>query len=147
MEAIIRSDNGSLLQRFLSETGEIRVIDGALVTEEESIPAISFSIQGRALRCASTLVQIGVTASQVECAEIMRIAFINDDIEAMNQFLKKVDKNTLTKYLFEVFFILKHLKTNKKNTEQNCILSSSGPGPRSGQGPRSGRQVQVRSRD
>ena len=108
VEAIVRSDNDDLLRRFLSETGEIKVIDGALVTdqeEEESIPAISFSIRGLALRCASTLVQIGVRASQEECAEIMRIAFINDDIEAMDQFLKNADKSTLTKYLFEVIYI------------------------------------------
>ena len=102
VEAIVRSDNGGLLQRFLSETGEIRVIDGALVTDEESIPAISFSIRGLALRCATILVQIGVRANQEECAEIMRIAFNNDDIEAMNTLLKNADENTLTKYLFEV---------------------------------------------
>ena len=107
VEAIVRSDNDDLLRRFLSETGEIKVIDGALVTdeEEESIPAISYSIKGLALRCAATLVQVGVRASQEECAEIMRIAFIHDDIEAMDQFLKNADKSTLTKYLFEVIFI------------------------------------------
>ena len=106
VEAIVRSDNDDLLRRFLSETGEVKVIDGALVTkEEESIPAIGFSIQGLALRCATTLVQIGVMASQEECAEIMRIAFYNDDIEAMDQFLKNTDKNTLTKYLFKVISI------------------------------------------
>ena len=103
VEAIVRSNNDDLLRRFLSESGEIRIINGALVTdEEESIPAISFSIRGLALRCATTLVQVGVQASQEECAEIMRIAFINDDIEAMDQFLKNTDKSTLTKYLFEV---------------------------------------------
>ena len=113
MEAIVRSDNDGLLRRFLSENGEIRIIDGALVTseEEESIPAISFSIRGLALRCAATLVQIGVRASQEECAEIMRIAFNNDDIEAMDQFLKNADKSTLTKYLFEVIYI--SLTSNK----------------------------------
>ena len=107
MEAIVRSDNDGLLRRFLSENGEIRIIDGALVTneEEESIPAISFSIRGLALRCAATLVQIGVRASQEECAKIMRIAFNNDDIEAMDQILKNADKITLTKYLFEVILI------------------------------------------
>ena len=111
MEAIVRSDNDDLLRRFLSESGEIRVIDGALVTvtdEEESIPAINFSIQGLALRCATTLVQIGVMASQEECAEIMRIAFNNDDIEAMDQFLKKADKSTLKKYLFLVHYKTVH---------------------------------------
>ena len=108
VEAIVRSNKDHLLRRFLSETDEIRVDDGALVTEEEeeSIPAISFSIRGLALRCATTLVQIGVTASKEECAEIMRIAFNNDDIEAMNQFLKNADNRTLTKYLFEVIFNL-----------------------------------------
>ena len=114
VEAIVRSDNDDLLRRFLSETGEIKVIDGALVTdqeEEESIPAISFSIRGLALRCAATLVQAGVRASQEECSEIMRIAFINDDIEAMDQFLKNADKSTLTKYLFEVIYI--SLTSNK----------------------------------
>ena len=106
MEAIVRSNNDVLLRRFLSENGEIRVIDGALVTEEEeSIPAINFSIQGLALRCATTLVQVGVTASQEECAEIMRIAFINDDIKSIDQFMKNADKSTLTKYLFQVIFI------------------------------------------
>ena len=106
VEAIVRSDNDDLLRRFLSESGEIRIIDGVLVTdEEESIPAINFSIRGLALRCATTLVQVGVQASQEECAEIMRIAFYNDDIEAMDQFLKNADKNTLTKYLFKVIFI------------------------------------------
>ena len=103
VEAIVRSDNDDLLRRFLSETDEIRVIEGALVTDkEESIPAISFSIRGLALRSATTLVQMGVRASQEECAEIMRIALINDDIEVMDQFLKNADKNTLTKCLFEV---------------------------------------------
>ena len=104
VEAIVRSDNDDLLRRFLSESGEIRVNDGALVTDEESIPAIRFSIRGLALRCATTLVQVGVQASQEECAEIMRIAFINDDIEAMDQFLKKADKSTLKKYLFLVHY-------------------------------------------
>ena len=102
VEAIVRSDNDDLLRRFLSENGEVKVIDGALVTDEESVPAIGFSIRGLALRCATSLVQIGVRASQEECAEIMRIAFNNDDIEAMGQFLKTADRNTLTKYLFEV---------------------------------------------
>ena len=102
VEAIVRSDNDDLLRRFLSENGEVKVIDGALVTDEESVPAIGFSIRGLALRCATSLVQIGVRASQEECAEIMRIAFNNDDIEAMDQFLKTADRNTLTKYLFEV---------------------------------------------
>ena len=107
VEAIVRSDNDDLLRRFLSDSGEIKVIDGALVSDEEeqSIPAISYSIRGLALRCATTLVQIGVRASKEECAEIMRIAFINDDIKAMDQFLKNADKSTLTKYLFEVIFI------------------------------------------
>ena len=102
----MRSDNDDLLRRFLSESGEIRIIDGALVTDKEEsiIPAISFSIQGLALRCATTLVQVGVQASQEECAEIMRIAFFNDDIEAMDQFLKKADKSTLKKYLFLVHY-------------------------------------------
>ena len=113
VEAIVRSDNG----RFLSETGEVRVIDWALVSDEESIPAINFSIRGLTLRCASTLVQIGVRASQEECAEI--IAFNNDDIDAMDQFLKKADRKTLTKYLFEVIFILsepRKLHTTKYKT-------------------------------
>ena len=35
VEAIVRSDNEDLLRRFLSETGEIKVIDGALVTDQE----------------------------------------------------------------------------------------------------------------
>lgn len=106
VEAIVRSDNDDLLRRFVSESGEVKVIDGVLVTkEEESLPAISFSIQGLALRCATTLVQIGVRASQEECTEIMRIAFNNDDIEAMKEFLKNADRSTLTKYLFEVIFI------------------------------------------
>ena len=123
MEAIVRSDNDGLLRRFLSENGEIRIIDGALVTneEEESIPAISFSIRGLALRCAATLVQIGVRASQEECAKIMRIAFNNDDIEAMDQILKNADKITLTKYLFEVILIslnnLEYLNT------KHCTLA------------------------
>ena len=123
MEAIVRSDNDDLLRRFLSETGEIEVLDGALVTdqEEESIPAISYSIRGLALRCASTLVQIGVRASQEECAEIMRIAFINDDIEAMDQFLKNADKSTLTKYLFEVISLIKLETLNDKYTAAHCM--------------------------
>merc|ERR1712045_1042750 len=32
VEAIVRSDNDDLLRRFLSESGDIRIIDGALVT-------------------------------------------------------------------------------------------------------------------
>ena len=117
VEAIVRSDNDYLLRRFLSETGEVRVIEWALVSDEESIPAINFSIRGLTLRCASTLVQIGVRASQEECAEI--IAFNNDDIDAMDQFLKKADRKTLTKYLFEVIFILsepRKLHTTKYTT-------------------------------
>ena len=128
MEAIVRSDNDGLLRRFLSENGEIRIIDGALVTneEEESIPAISFSIRGLALRCAATLVQIGVRASQEECAEIMRIAFNNDDIEAMDQILKNADKITLTKYLFEVILISLNLEyLNTKHWHCTLALHSA----------------------
>lgn len=102
VEAIVRSDNATLLRRFLSDAGEVRVIDGVLVCDEERLPAITFSIRGLALRSATTLIQVGVRASQEECAEIMRIAFLNDDIKAIGHFLKDEDKNTLRKYLFEV---------------------------------------------
>ena len=102
VEAIVRSDNDDLLRRFISDAREVRVVDGVLVCDEETIPAITFSIRGLALRSASTLLKIGVRASQEECAEIMRIAFENDDIEAIGQFLKDEDKNTLRRYLFEV---------------------------------------------
>ena len=102
VEAVVRSDNDDLLRRFLSEIGEVRVIDGALICDEEHLPAISFSIRGLALRSAIALIKVGVRASQEECAKIMRIAFVNDDIEAMDHFLQDADKNRLTKYLFEV---------------------------------------------
>ena len=102
VEAVVRSDNDDLLRRFLSETGEVRVIDGALVCDEEPIPAISFSIRGLALRSATILMKVGVRASQEECSEIMRIAYVNDDIEALGHFLQDADKNRLTKHLFEV---------------------------------------------
>ena len=102
VEAIVRSDNDDLLSRFISDAREVRVVDGVLVCDEETIPAITFSIRGLALRSASTLLKVGVRASQEECAEIMRIAFENDDIEAIGQFLKDEDKNTLRRYLFEV---------------------------------------------
>ena len=102
VEAIVRSDNDDLLRRFLSDAREVRVVDGVLVCDEESLPAMTFSIRGLALRSASTLLQVGVRASQEECAEIMRIAFENDDIYAIGQFLKDEDKNTLRRYLFEV---------------------------------------------
>ena len=42
----------------------------------------------------------------------MRIAFNNDDIDAIDQFLKKADRKTLTKYLFEVIFNLSEKKEN-----------------------------------
>ena len=102
VEAIIRSNKNELLQKFLSQTDEVEIIDGSLVNQGENIPVMNFSIKGLALRCATTLVQVGVRASKEECHEIMRIAFINDDLEAMECFLDNEDNNTLTKYLFKV---------------------------------------------
>merc|ERR1711976_531151 len=49
VEAIIKNNNDNLLKRFISELEYVKIIDGALVTEHQHVPVITFSIQTLAL--------------------------------------------------------------------------------------------------
>ena len=122
IEAIIRSNKGALLKKFISETKDLDIVDGVLInkvtntsscllkllnrqfliTKDQPIPVMSFSLQHLALNCASILQQIGIKASNEQSNKLLDIALETDDLEAFDQFLQNDDKEELKRVLFKV---------------------------------------------
>ena len=122
IEAIIRSNKGALLKKFISEIEDLDIVDGILInkvtntsscllkpfnrlfliTKDQQIPVMSFSLQHLALNCASILQQIGIKASNEQSNKLLDIALETDDLEAFDQFLQNDDKEELKRVLFKV---------------------------------------------
>ena len=123
VEAIIRSNKGALLKKFISETKDLDIVDGVLInkvtntsscllkpfnrliliTKDQQIPVMSFSLQHLALNCASILQQIGIKPSSEQSNKLMDIALETDELEAIDQFLQNDEKEVLKRVLFKVY--------------------------------------------
>ena len=122
VEAIIRSNKGALLKKFISEIEDLDIVDGILInkvtntsscllkpfnrlfliTKDQQIPVMSFSLQHLALNCARILQQIGIKPNNEQSNKLMDIALEKDDLEVIDQFLQNDDKKVLKRVLFKV---------------------------------------------
>ena len=102
-EAIIKSDKQDLLHRFVTEAKGVEIIDGNIVHDGDLvIPVFDYAVQRRALGCATMLLKMGLRTVRTEIEALLKIAFSEDNREAVDEILGEVsDPDTMAALLLE----------------------------------------------